>query len=58
MPAKYEAIRDQSIKEGLSTKMAKQKAARIFNAERKPGEAPVTRSSDSTPVAKPPKKAP
>jgi hypothetical protein len=59
MPAKYEAIRDQSIKEGLSTKMAKQKAARIFNAERKPGEAPVTRSYETkAPVAKPLKKAP
>jgi hypothetical protein len=57
MPAKYEAIRDQSIKEGLSTKMAKQKAAKIFNAERKPGEPPVTRSYDTKrPVATPPKK--
>jgi hypothetical protein len=50
MPAKYEAIRDQSIKEGLSTKMAKQKAARIFNAQRPEGAAPVTRSSDSKPA--------
>ena len=59
MPAKYEAIRDQSIKEGLSTKMAKQKAARIFNAGRAPGEAPVTRSYETTnPVAKPPSKKP
>jgi hypothetical protein len=57
MPAKYEAIRDQSIKEGLSTKLAKQKAARIFNAGRGPDEAPVTRSYDTkAPVATPPKK--
>jgi hypothetical protein len=59
MPAKYEAIRDQSIKEGLSTKMAKQKAARIFNAERPAGTPPVTRSSDSKATkSPPPKKAP
>ena len=57
MPKKYEAIRDQSIKEGLSTKMAKQKAAKIFNAGRSPGEAPVTRSYETErPVAKPPRR--
>lgn len=43
MPKKYEAIRDKFVKEGMSTKIAKQKAARIFNATRKPGTAPVTR---------------
>ena len=53
MPKKYEAIRDASIKEGLSTKLAKQKAARIFNASRKPGEAPVTRSYEGNPPPKP-----
>lgn len=42
MPKRYEAIRDKFIKEGLSTKIAKQKAARIFNATRKPGTKPVT----------------
>lgn len=42
MPKKYEAIRDKFKKEGLSTKIAKQKAARIFNATRKPGTKPVT----------------
>lgn len=44
MPAKYEAIRDKFIAQGKSTKAAKTSAARIFNATRKPGTAPVTRS--------------
>ena len=45
MPAKYEKIRDALIKQGKSTKAAKTSAAKIFNSQRKPGEAPVTRSS-------------
>lgn len=32
MPAKYEAIRDKFIKEGVSTKEAKTRAAKIFIA--------------------------
>ena len=52
MPAKYEAIRDKFIKEGLATKLAKQKAARIFNAGRKKGAAPVTRSYEGNPPPK------
>ncbi len=47
MPAKYEAIRDKFVKEGLSLKAAKGKAARIYNGTRKPGEPPVTNSSDT-----------
>lgn len=43
MPAKYEAIRDRFIREGMSTDMAKRRAAKIFNATRKKGQAPVTR---------------
>jgi hypothetical protein len=43
MPKKYEAIRDKFLKEGLTTKLAKQRAAKIFNATRKPGTRPVTR---------------
>jgi hypothetical protein len=43
MPKKYEAIRDKFKKEGLPTKIAKQRAAKIFNATRKPGTPPVTR---------------
>lgn len=45
MPKKYEAMRDKFKKQGLSSKAAKGKAARIFNATRKKGEKPVTRSS-------------
>lgn len=45
MPKKYEAMRDKFKKEGASTKEAKGKAARIFNAQRKKGQAPVTRKS-------------
>lgn len=42
MPKKYEAIRDKNIAKGMSTKAAKTSAAKIFNATRKPGQAPVT----------------
>lgn len=42
MPAKYQAIRDKSINQGMSAKAAKTKAAKIYNAQRKPGQAPVT----------------
>lgn len=42
MPKKYEAIRDQFKREGMSDKAAKTHAARIFNATRKPGQKPVT----------------
>lgn len=42
MPPRYEAIRDNLIKKGKSTKAAKTSAAKIFNATRKKGEAPVT----------------
>lgn len=45
MPKKYEAIRDKYIKEGLSSKVAKQRAAKIYNATRKKGTPPVTRKS-------------
>lgn len=45
MPKKYEAMRDKFKKEGVSTKEAKGKAARIYNAQRKKGQAPVTRKS-------------
>jgi hypothetical protein len=46
MPAKYEAIRDKAKKAGMSDAAAKTKAAKIFNATRKPGQKPVTRNSD------------
>ena len=46
MPRKYEAIRDKLIKQGKSSKAAKKSAARIYNAQRKKGQKPVTRKSD------------
>jgi len=42
MPAKYEAMRDRFVSEGMSMKAAKSKAAAIYNSQRKPGESPVT----------------
>lgn len=44
MPPRYEAIRDSIKKKSPSKPMAavKTSAAKIFNATRKPGEAPVT----------------
>jgi len=45
MPKKYEAIRDKFKKKGLSSMVAKQRAAKIYNAQRKPGQKPVTRKS-------------
>ncbi len=46
MPKKYEAIRDKMISEGKSAKAAKTSAAKIYNAERKPGQRPVTGRKD------------
>lgn len=46
MPKKYEAIRDKCKREGGSDKECKGMAARIYNAQRKPGQKPVTRKSD------------
>lgn len=48
MPKKYEAIRDKSMAAGMSPAAAKTKAAKIFNAQRKPGEAPVTGKREKT----------
>ena len=45
MPKRYEAIRDSLISKGKSVKAAKTSAAKIFNATRKKGQAPVTRGS-------------
>lgn len=47
MPRRYEAIRDKFKREGMGTKEAKTRAAKIYNATRKKGQAPVTRGSDS-----------
>ena len=43
MPRKYERIRDNCVKAGGEKKACKRKAARIYNAQRKPGSRPVTR---------------
>jgi hypothetical protein len=43
MPHAYEAMRDKFKAQGMSDQAAKGKAARIFNARRKPGQQPVTR---------------
>lgn len=44
MPKAYEAMRDKFKSEGMSDKAAKGKAARIYNAKRKRGQKPVTRT--------------
>lgn len=41
-PKKYEAIRDSLVKKGEPLAEAKTSAAKIYNATRKPGQAPVT----------------
>lgn len=41
MPKKYERIRDSLKREGKSDRAAKRSAARIYNAQRKPGQRPV-----------------
>lgn len=46
MPAKYEAIRDKFKSQGMSDAEAKTRAAKIFNATRKKGQAPVTGHSE------------
>lgn len=46
MPRKYEKISDKEKAKGTSDRKAKEKAAKIFNAERKPGQKPVTRKKD------------
>lgn len=46
MPAKYEAIRDRFESKGMSAPEAKTRAAKIFNATRKKGQAPVTGHSE------------
>ena len=43
MPKAYEKMRDKFKRQGMPAKKAKRKAARIFNARRKPGQRPVTR---------------
>ena len=42
MPAKYEAIRDSYVSAGKPLSLAKKLAAMTYNAQRKPGQAPVS----------------
>ena len=42
MPKKYEEMRDKFKAEGMSDAEAKEKAAKIYNAQRNPGQTPVT----------------
>ena len=46
MPAQYERIRDSYIARGKSVSLAKKLAAMTYNANRKPGVAPVTGRSE------------
>jgi hypothetical protein len=41
MPEKYLRLRDEFIRQGKPAAKAKTSAAKIFNAQRKPGTAPV-----------------
>ena len=47
MPKKYEAIRDKLERQGMPAKKAKTKAAKFYNAQRKPGQKPVTRKKSA-----------
>ena len=41
MPKKYMALKKRFMQDGLSEKAAETKAARIYNANRREGDAPV-----------------
>lgn len=57
MPEKYVAIKQKFLKGGMSLANAKTRAAKIFNATRKPGVAPVGPHSDEK-LKPPPRKHP
>jgi len=42
MPRKYEKIRDKLVREGYAYDEAQERAAKIYNAQRKKGQKPVT----------------
>lgn len=44
MPARYEEIRDNLIKKGMSSKEAKTHAARIYQSTRRQGEPELNRA--------------
>lgn len=43
MPKQYDAMKKKFMEEGMSEDEAQEKAARIYNAQRKPGQKPVGR---------------
>lgn len=45
VPKRYESMKKEFKREGMSDKAAKTKAAKIFNATRKPGQKPVGRGT-------------
>lgn len=47
MPEKYTAIKDEMLGRGASEKIAKKRAAMIYNSQRKPGQKPVTSKKDA-----------
>lgn len=51
MPHAYEAMRDKFKQQGSSDSAAKTKAAKIYNARRKPGTPPVTNKPDPVEAA-------
>lgn len=55
MPSAYESMRDTFIKSGMSRQDAERKAARIYNANRTPGQEPVgsTEAIDSSGLSVP-----
>lgn len=52
MPKKYEAIRDKFISKGMGTKEAKTRAAKIYNAQKKPGDPTLHGGSRKHPSAR------
>lgn len=46
MPKAYEEMKRKFMKQGMSEKDAEGHSARIYNASRQAGQAPVTRGSD------------
>ena len=45
MPTKYRRIKESYLERGLTRKAAEKRAAMTYNAQRKPGQKPVTRGS-------------
>ena len=48
MPSQYIAIKEKLMKDGMDEQSAKSHAAAIYNAQRKPGDPPVTKNYDET----------